>query len=64
MVKTVQIRRCQGSSKLERCSGYAQSHANVFFVNCLSKTIILFRNEIWLSEKQKLFITVFHLFIE
>ena len=44
---------------LETCSSYAQSHAKVSLVNCVSKTMVLFRNEIWLGEKAQIFITVF-----
>ena len=34
--------------------------ANVFFINCISKTIVSFWNEIWLCEKTQTFCNCFH----
>ena len=61
MVKRGQIRRCQRVDKLGRhvvAMSTPPPPANVLFLIASQKTIILFRNEIWLCEKTYFF-TVF-----
>ena len=55
MVNTI----ARGSRNLETCSSNVQFLANVF-INCVSKTIILFYNEVLLFEKTSTFNNCFH----
>ena len=52
MMKTGKIRRCQGLHKLGNYFvGMRNPPKIVFFINCVSKTMVLLLNEILLCEK-------------
>ena len=46
-----QIKRCQGLDELGRHAVATSNPHNVFISIAFDRTIVLFRNEIWLPEK-------------
>ena len=58
-MKIGKIKRCQGFEKLGRRAEATCNPPELFFGNCVSITIVLFRNKIWLCEKIQTFYCCF-----
>ena len=60
MVKTEQVRRCQGLEKIRRNVAAMCNPHNVFLIDCALRNIGLFWKEIWLCQKTLTLYYCFH----
>ena len=60
MLKIVKIKTLPGASETWTHVVAMHNPRKMFFFNCVSKTMVLFCNEIWLREKTQTFCYCFH----